>query len=162
MVLQGAAEGVNKVKIENLASKKRVLLTNVKVYAGNASNAQSAPRKVAVETGDSVQREITGITDAFYTVKNLAKNGTFKYQVKAVYTDGTESDYSDAVEVVLKDAEHKLGDLNGDGAIDVSDVTALINKILGTVDLPLERCDLNGDGEVNVTDVTTLINMILG
>ena len=162
VVLQGAAEGVNKVKIENLASKKRVLLTNVKVYAGDASNAQSAPRKVAVETGDSVQREITGITDAFYTVKNLAKNGTFKYQVKAVYTDGTESDYSDAVEVVLKDAEHKLGDLNADGAIDVSDVTALINKILGTADLPLERCDLNGDGEVNVTDVTTLINMILG
>ena len=162
VVLQGAAEGVNKVKIENLASKKRVLLTNVKVYAGGASNAQSAPRKVAVETGDSVQREITSITDAFYTVKNLAKNGTFKYQVKAVYTDGTESDYSDAVEVVLKDTEHKLGDLNGDGAIDVSDVTALINKILGTVDLPLERCDLNGDGEVNVTDVTTLINMILG
>ena len=162
VVLQGAAEGVNKVKIENLATKKRVLLTNVKVYAGDASNAQSAPRKVAVETGDSVQREITGITDAFYTVKNLAKNGTFKYQVKAVYTDGTESDYSDAVEVVLKDAEHKLGDLNADGAIDVSDVTALINKILGTVDLPLERCDLNGDGEVNVTDVTTLINMILG
>ena len=82
--------------------------------------------------------------------------------MKAVYTDGTESDYSDAVEVVLKDAEHKLGDLNGDGAIDVSDVTDLINKILGTVELPLERCDLNGDGEVNVTDVTTLINMILG
>lgn len=161
VVLQGAAEGENKVKIENLATKKRVLLTNVKVYAGDASNAQSAPRKVAVETGDSVQREITGITDAFYTVKNLSKNGTFKYQVKAVYTDGTESGYSDAVEVVLKDAEHKLGDLNGDGAIDVSDVTALINKILGTVDLPLERCDLNGDGEVNVTDVTTLINMIL-
>ena len=161
VVLQGAAEGVNKVKIENLASKKRVLLTNVKVYAGDASNAQSTPRKVAVETGDSVQREITGITDAFYTVKNLAKNGTFKYQVKAVYTDGTESDYSDAVEVVLKDTEHKLGDLNGDGAIDVSDVTALINKILGTSDYTDEVCDINGDGEINVSDVTQLINQIL-
>ncbi len=54
-----------------------------------------------------------------------------------------------------------LGDINGDGEINVSDVTALINKILGTSDYSNEVCDINADGEINVSDVTALINMIL-
>ena len=45
--------------------------------------------------------------------------------------------------------------------VDVTDVTALINHILGTDTFPTEVCDLNADGEINVTDVTTLITTIL-
>lgn len=54
-----------------------------------------------------------------------------------------------------------FGDVNNDGAVDVSDVTALINEILGSVDYPVDRCDINGDGIVNVSDATALINLIL-
>ena len=57
-------------------------------------------------------------------------------------------------------AENK-GDINGDGVVNVSDVTALINKILGLSDYSNTACDINGDGVVNVSDVTDLINMIL-
>ena len=57
--------------------------------------------------------------------------------------------------------EDKKGDINGDGVVNVSDVTALINKILTLADYPDAVCDINGDGEVNVSDVTALINMIL-
>ena len=53
------------------------------------------------------------------------------------------------------------GDINGDGVVNVSDVTALINKILTLSDYPDAVCDINGDGVVNVSDVTALINMIL-
>ena len=53
------------------------------------------------------------------------------------------------------------GDINGDGEINVSDVTALINKILGSSTYSDAVCDINGDGEINVSDVTALINMIL-
>ena len=53
------------------------------------------------------------------------------------------------------------GDINGDGEINVSDVTALINKILGSSTYSDASCDINGDGEINVSDVTALINMIL-
>ena len=54
-----------------------------------------------------------------------------------------------------------MGDINGDGTVDVSDATALINHILGTATFPIEVCDLNADGEINVTDVTTLITHLL-
>lgn len=66
------------------------------------------------------------------------------------------------IPVEVKDeAAGTLGDINGDGEINVSDVTTLINKILGTSDYSNEVCDINGDGEINVSDVTALINMIL-
>ena len=55
----------------------------------------------------------------------------------------------------------KFGDVNGDGIVDVSDVTALINMILGTTPANLEVADINADGILDVTDVTALINAIL-
>lgn len=54
------------------------------------------------------------------------------------------------------------GDVDGNGTVDVSDVTALINKILGAASYSDEVCDIDGNGAVNVSDVTALINLILG
>lgn len=54
------------------------------------------------------------------------------------------------------------GDVNRDGNVNVSDVTALINMILGTLATDEEVADVNGDGNINVSDVTVLINIILG
>ena len=54
------------------------------------------------------------------------------------------------------------GDVNRDGSVNVSDVTALINMILGVLAKDEESADVNNDGSVNVSDVTALINIILG
>jgi hypothetical protein len=54
------------------------------------------------------------------------------------------------------------GDVNRDGKVNVTDVTALINMILGVIPKDMESADLSHDGNVNVTDVTTLVNIILG
>lgn len=54
------------------------------------------------------------------------------------------------------------GDVNADMEVNVSDVTALINCILGITPIDTLACDVNGDTAVNVSDVTTLINLILG
>ena len=54
------------------------------------------------------------------------------------------------------------GDVNGDGKVNVSDVTTLVNMILGVIPKDADRADINGDGKVNVSDVTALINIILG
>ena len=56
-----------------------------------------------------------------------------------------------------------LGDLNGDGNVDVIDVSVLIDFIL---DKPVTiatgaATDLNGDGNTDVNDVSFLIDMIL-
>lgn len=51
-------------------------------------------------------------------------------------------------------------DVNGDHEVNVTDVTELVNIILGS--RTSARGDINGDGEKNVVDVTELVNYILG
>ena len=66
------------------------------------------------------------------------------------------------VNIDLFDGGTIPGDVNGDGTVNVTDVTTLVNMILGVVPKDMARADVNGDGSVNVSDVTTLVNIILG
>ena len=52
--------------------------------------------------------------------------------------------------------------MNGDGTVNVSDVTTLVNMILGVIPKDNTRADIDGNGTVNVSDVTALVNLILG
>lgn len=51
-------------------------------------------------------------------------------------------------------------DVNRDGAVNIADVTTLVNVILGSQTSDLG--DVNGDTRVDVVDVTELVNYILG
>ena len=53
------------------------------------------------------------------------------------------------------------GDINGDGVLNTTDVTALISHLLGLGSYSNSLCDVNGDGRVNNSDVTALINLVL-
>lgn len=75
---------------------------------------------------------------------------------------------TDETEVAMTDATFKTNvhlraaeDLNGDGSVNVGDVTTLVNMILGKAPKD-DNADLNADGSINVGDVTTLVNKILG
>ncbi|MBR5674064.1 MAG: hypothetical protein IKW97_06650 [Muribaculaceae bacterium] len=52
------------------------------------------------------------------------------------------------------------GDVNGDGSVNISDVTTLIDLLLGNGSTS-EAADVNGDGSVNISDVTALIDLLL-
>ncbi|MBR1804704.1 MAG: choice-of-anchor J domain-containing protein [Muribaculaceae bacterium] len=57
------------------------------------------------------------------------------------------------------------GDFTGDNSVDVSDVNALINAILGKSTQTTyagSSMDLTGDGALDVSDVNALINAVLG
>ena len=57
---------------------------------------------IAVYEGDGTEnRIITGITDKSYTVEDLETDGTYQYRVKAIYTNGTESKWSNDEEVTI-------------------------------------------------------------
>ena len=53
------------------------------------------------------------------------------------------------------------GDLNGDGQVDIADVNAVINMMLGKVS-PTAAGDVTGDGNVDISDVNAVINIMLG
>jgi len=52
------------------------------------------------------------------------------------------------------------GDLNGSGAVDVTDVFALVNAIFAAAVPPACPADATGDGRVDVLDVFFLINYL--
>ena len=55
-----------------------------------------------------------------------------------------------------------IGDVNGDGVADVTDVALLVGYLIsGTGDINTYQADMNEDREVNITDVSILINNIL-
>ncbi|MBR5727930.1 MAG: dockerin type I repeat-containing protein, partial [Muribaculaceae bacterium] len=62
------------------------------------------------------------------------------------------------------------GDVNGDGKVDIADVNAVINAMLGKGGLTPSPspggegspADINGDGKVDIADVNAVINIMLG
>lgn len=140
------------------------LANNLPIAGATARFTAVSPMFRAGETGDGSYRLITGITpDKFYVVNDLFAGGTFVYRVKAVYADGTESDWSNTQEVTLLEPGHGYapGDVNHDNSVNITDVTLLISNAMGTDNGICTTCaDVNGDGVVNISDVTILINMV--
>ena len=57
------------------------------------------------------------------------------------------------------------GDVNGDGTVTITDVTELVNIILGKNTEAVEvniATDVNRDHKITIADVTALVNIILG
>ena len=134
-------------------------IAKIEVYTGDATAATLMMK--AAESGDADSRLITGITDKSYTVENLTANGTFLYRVKALYVNGTESAWSNVEEVTLSQSI-LMGDVNRDGQLSITDVTALVDYLLDdTTDIDTAAADLNGDGAITITDVTSLIDLLL-
>lgn len=69
--------------------------------------------------------------------------------------EAISADYTDTAEL----SPCSEGDMNCDGKVNILDLQAMINCILGKGDCA--GCDLNGDGENNILDVQKLINKIL-
>ena len=61
-------------------------------------------------------------------------------------------------------ADKPAGDINCDGVTSITDVTALIDYLLGTEVSPFDQgaADVNHNGTITISDVTALIDLLLG
>jgi len=144
-------------------------LQDIKIYGGDITDAAS---EVNIPKTDSTYRLVEDVTDKYCVVSDLRTAGTFNYRVKALYVDGTESNWSNIETVTLHEGAtetHIAGDVNHDGVVDISDVTRLIDRVLASASLDSETsrccdicCDVNGDGNIDISDVTALIDLVLG
>ena len=79
----------------------------------------------------------------------------------ACYADGTRvrNDWV-VINGIAEEPSWLRGDVNGDGDVNVIDITALIDAIMND-DTSNPRADVNEDGEINVIDITALIDIIM-
>ena len=113
-------------------------------------------------TGDANYRLVENITNKYYMLDNLTAGATYDFRVKAHYTDGSESLWSNTEEVTLPQGHaFDLGDVNHDGAVSIADVTTLIDYLLGGGDICLICADVNEDNAITIGDVTALIDKLL-
>lgn len=156
-----------KVTFATTESSKRVVIAQIDIYSATADAAKMVYR-LSVEEGDSTSRVITDITNKFYTVNNLTAGGTFTYRVRAYYVNGTKSAWSNIETVTLVDngpAPHdfEVGDVNHNGEVGISDVSALIDYLLDSESSPICTicADVDGNNDVTIADVSALIDILL-
>ena len=139
-------------------------IQSIKIYGGEITDPEPFAFN-ATESGDAAYRLIEGITpDKFYNVTGLTAGISYLYRVKSVYVNGTESLWSNSREVLLQQGEGLNGDLDGDGRVNIDDVTFLIDY-LTTGDasaINLAAADVDHDGVIKIDDVTYLIDILLG
>ena len=66
--------------------------------------------------------------------------------------------------VEMTEPEYKLGDVNGDGEVNIADVNTIIDIILGgsADEGTMKRADVNQDGEINIADINRELDLIMG
>ena len=110
------------------------------------------------------------VRDLIYVVHEVADHYSATLYVpkgsKSVYERTAPWSYFTSERIVEFDETQEMpfvGDVNGDGRINVSDISALVNDILdGPTEQSFLNDDVNEDSKVNVSDISTNINKILG
>lgn len=107
------------------------------------------------------QKYVLGITAS-------GKLGFVKATGTAMPANKAWLEYTGTAELVLpfEDTSFTLGDVNRDGLVNIADVTATVDIVLGKDSqepfaYDHKAADIDGSGTITITDVTALVNIIL-
>ncbi|MBR5169575.1 MAG: chitobiase/beta-hexosaminidase C-terminal domain-containing protein [Muribaculaceae bacterium] len=98
------------------------------------------------------------------TVDVTNVNKTSFFEVTSQTNKYTVRDVTEAYLPYLIEVDtDSLGDVNGDGDVNISDVIQMITCVLNDSygSIIVSRADLNGDNEITISDVIALINIVL-
>ena len=152
VALDCAQAAGQKIRFATTIKKKRVVITGVEIYDVDLTDTSLA--------GDPIL--INGITNNHYLVTGLLPETTYNYDVMAIY-GSTASNWSNMIEVTTHEGGGAVaGDVNGDGEVTASDVTALYTFLLTGDDSDIVYGDQDGDGNITSSDVTRVYNVLLG
>ncbi len=110
-----------------------------------------------------VYKEVVDADDIILNDPTLPKNAD---QIATIVCYAADLSKANAWMVFIN-KERIAGDVNSDGKTDISDVTAMIDIILGKdstkpYSYDHKAADMDGNGTIDISDVTSLIDVILG
>ena len=152
------------IQIGTTTNMKRAYIGEIRVYDGeitldDITSGSSKARRIQAKR--SIQK-VENVEDTHYTFTNLA-SGSYYYRVQAVKAAtpaeaARVSSWSSQILVELASSRPSNGDVNEDGAVDISDIVAVINQIAGTQ--TYRYADVNSDKKVDISDIVAIINII--
>ena len=160
-------DGGTLYKGEHITLKPQSWATSYIVEVSSKENTWGRSR--FIETLKNGQYETTLPAEEIKVDGKLMVDGTTYYaRCKTSYTDFDGDNHTTAYGPVISfvycaNAELEVGDVNGDGEINIADINAVVALLIGTSSqsCPLLLADVNADGEVNIADVNKIIDSIL-
>lgn len=150
----------------NFGAENTVLVSDIKTTSATSETlvvAWASATPVALASGENVLASVN------FTVKDgVTEDVPIGIQLTTVTNDGTSIDSASVADGIVEVAGGTLflrGDANGNGIVEVSDATLIIQSILGksTIkDENLEKANANASGGIDVSDATMIIQSILG
>lgn len=172
MSFAALAQGIN-VDISGEFSSDDPLVTESPIITMNSLNTYSCVIYVKIfpsEPSVIYYREIyDGADDIVITEWRRYYGSTLFYFQPGNYTieayaiaPGKLRSPNNGVFFTVLPSPYPRGSVNYNYDIDISDVTLLIDKLLGKdVDIDLQSADTNRDGDISIVDVTELIYFLL-
>ncbi len=156
-------DGGTLYKNQHITLKPQSWATSYVIEVSSKENTWGRSR--FIETLKNGQHETTLPAEQIKVDGKLMVDGTTYYaRCKTTYLDFDGNTHTTAYGPVISfvysaNVELEVGDVNGDGEINIADINAVIDMILSGTISP--SGDVNGDSEVNIADVNTLIDLIL-
>jgi len=124
------------------------------------NGSDDLPEWLDIELTDGEEDgEFSGLVYASVTAQPLPEGVAYR---EAVIRFEIPGDYIDYKFMQGEKPKYPKGDVNGDGEVNIADINALIDIILGGEDKSEGRSDVNEDSEVNIADINSVIDIILG
>ena len=116
----------------------------------------------SVPSLDDFTATIEGVSAVLTKSMEQTGDNTYRIAISVVAGDLQQASCY-IINATVSEPAGKRGDVNGNGVVDINDVTALIASILSgdTTGIVKANADMNGDQVVDINDVTALIDLIL-
>ena len=126
-----------------------------RIYVGHTVCGADADPEGSLQWSFTWQAPDSDVGNINFYLSSLATNHNHSTSGDHTYTQVITISYNDVV----------LGDLDGNGTINILDAVMLVNIVLGVFDPTSQQeisSDINNDGEINILDVVALVSIILG
>ena len=105
------------------------------------------------------------VANILLSVSNSMAAGNYTIQLKNIELTTTAAIAINPADqsATLTVSNIKLGDVNGDDKISITDAVGIVNYILGSPSATFhaEAADVNGDSKISITDAVAVVNIIL-
>ena len=129
---------------------------NKDVWSKACPDGSAVPSWLNIAIGDAGDYVNVLVRAAALPEGTTYREATVRFSIPGAYIDYT---FKQGEKSTLR------GDVNGDGEVDINDVTRLIDVVLGkNVEYEASNADCNiegGDSNIDINDVTALINRVL-